>query len=229
MDTATRLQKANRLLRESIGCKLNPTTASTGLLRLLKQVEKSPTSNFYHNEDDARGFWNPVNRRYFYFHPKHTQLVIRSTSLLQFLQELQLLRERLLRETTGQFRQDLGTLSHSMCYASMQLEKYARDPNFVTQSTLRLLQETSASTYQLCRESRNDSQRLDDLISLFGVELTVVETAVRRVKGLIADIQRRPVVSDTKVDAYEAELMLIGQATMEMLDTNLILPKPAPM
>ncbi|KAF4454252.1 hypothetical protein F53441_3252 [Fusarium austroafricanum] len=157
---------------------------------------------------------------------KQSQLLTRGADFLQLLQQL-LKRHIYVSVSLNGIREDLSTITQSVCYTTVQLEAYAREaktfdwPNFVQ------LQDAAVATYRLCHETRSDSQRLNELVDQLGVESSAVETAIRKVRDLLADIRKKPVVSDAEIDGYEAEMMMIGQNTMKVSEGDFILPKPA--
>ncbi|KAF4969065.1 hypothetical protein FSARC_3627 [Fusarium sarcochroum] len=217
------LQKANRRLGESISCDLDHAAVSDKLDKFLQVIEEKPISHFYRDEDEVKGWWTMIYR--LFTHPKHHALVARSTDLLSLLQELHEPRERLWDETNHALQRGLDKIIHGSCYASVQLERHAREAKTFGWPTLELFQKAALSAYLLCQESRNDAQPLQDLLDLMGVEIAAVETIIRNVKSLLVDIEKNKAMPEIQIDTYEGELMLIGRATMEMLDGYFTLPR----
>ncbi|KAF5574554.1 Isotrichodermin C-15 hydroxylase [Fusarium pseudoanthophilum] len=217
VDIATSLRKENQQLKQAIGCRFDDER----LLQIAKESVEEELPSYPEN---------PLSRE--------ELIATRAYILLSRLQELQERRNKIWKKLSGEFRQGLNKITHSICYASAQLEDLAREAKTFNKPTLRRLQKVSVATYALCQESRSDARTLDELVDQLGVRLSLVETAIRRLDSLrvtfegnyaLARLWKYLMVklTEEELDSYEVERMMIGRNMIEMLDGGFVLPELA--
>ncbi|KAF5558595.1 Isotrichodermin C-15 hydroxylase [Fusarium napiforme] len=217
LDIATSLRKENQLLKQAIGCKFDDE-------RLLQIAKESVEEELPSYPD------NPLSRE--------ELIAIRAYVSLSRLQELQESRNEIWEKISGQCRQDLSKITHSVCYASAQLEDLARQAKAFNKPTLLQLQKVSVAAYVLCQESRSDTRTLDELVDQLGVRLSLVETAINRLGTLRNTFEGKHALTklwkylmvkltEEELDSYDAERMMIGRNMIEMLDGGFVLPELA--
>ncbi|KAF5702450.1 Isotrichodermin C-15 hydroxylase [Fusarium mundagurra] len=104
VDIATNLQRENQQLKHSIGCKFDDER----LLQIAKESVEQELPSYPEN-----------------LLSREELIAIQAYVLLARLQELQEPRKEIWEKISGQFRQDLSKFTHSVCYASAQLEDLA--------------------------------------------------------------------------------------------------------
>ncbi|KAF5670171.1 Isotrichodermin C-15 hydroxylase [Fusarium circinatum] len=221
-DIATNLRKENQQLKQAIGCNFDEER----LLQIAKDSMEQKLLSYPENPD---------------FLSREDHIFSRAYILLSRLQKLQEPRREIWAKLSGQFRQDLSKIAHSVCYASAQLEDLAREAKTFNKPTLRQLQKVSVATYILCQESRSDAHNLNELVDQLGVQLSLIETTTKRASGLVRDtFAMKPGVTilwkywmaegrmtEDELDNYEAGRMMIGRSVINMLDGGFVLPEPA--
>ncbi|KAF5688328.1 Isotrichodermin C-15 hydroxylase [Fusarium denticulatum] len=217
VDIATSLRKKNQQLKQAIGCKFDDER----LLQIAKESVEQKLPSYPEN---------PLSRE--------ELIAIRAYALLSRLQELQEPRNEIWEKLSGEFRQDLSKITHSVCYASVQLEDLAREAKTFNKPTLRQLQKVSVATYVLCQESRINARTLDELVDQLGVRLSLVETVIKRLDSLRNTFDGKHALTklwkylmvkltEEELDSYEAERMMIGRSMKEILDGGFVLPELA--
>ncbi|KAF9772099.1 hypothetical protein IL306_010213 [Fusarium sp. DS 682] len=222
VDIAGNLQKENKKLRQAIGCDFDSTAAIDRLLSFIKMIEERPANQMRYPNYPS---WITMMTKA----SKENHVIVRVHKLLKLLQQLQEPRQETWTKLSGEFRQGLSKITHSTCYASVQLEEHSREAETFGKPMLWRFQEVSVATYVICQESRSDAQRLDEVVDQLGVGLSVVKTAIRKVEALLAIVLSKYVMTEEDLANYEAEMIMIGRTMINMLDGELVLPKPASM
>ncbi|KAF5605635.1 Isotrichodermin C-15 hydroxylase [Fusarium pseudocircinatum] len=217
VDIATNLRKENQQLKQAIGCIFDDERLS----RIAKESVEQELPSYPEN---------PLSRE--------ELIAIKVYALLSRLQELQEPRNEIWQKLSGEFRQDLCKITHSVCYASSQLEDLVREAKTFSKPMLRQLQKVSVATYVLCQESRSHARTLDELVDQLGVRLSLVETAIKRLDSLRHTFEGKHALTklwkylvvkltEEELDSYEAERMMIGRSLIEVLDGGVVLPELA--
>ncbi|KAF4473777.1 isotrichodermin C-15 hydroxylase (cytochrome P-450 monooxygenase CYP65A1) [Fusarium agapanthi] len=206
VDIAANLQKENQQLKKAIGCKFD----GQRLLQIAKGSVEQKLLSYPENPD-------LLSREYHIFS--------RAYILLSGLQKLQEPRKEIWAKVSGQLRQDLSKITHSVCYASAQLEDLTREAKTFNKPTLRQLQKLSVATCILCQASRSNAHNLNELVDQLGVQLSLIESTTNRASGLFRDIfatkpgvtilwkywMAEGVMTEDELDSYEAGRMMIGR------------------